>query len=115
MSVQRRTSAGPGQQAGSPVIRAEATTDTIYPYALQVGDHESVRLPMTAAGVRSLRDALTALLDGTASAPADDFVSAWARANGAVVVDSAAAGPDTEAYAQIVPFPVREAPHRLAA
>ncbi|BFU44818.1 hypothetical protein [Krasilnikovia sp. MM14-A1004] len=108
----------PGRQPGCPEIRAEATTGAIYPYALQVGDHESVRVPMTAAGLRSLRDALTSLLDGATGAEADDFVTAWAQANGATVHDgtvSATAGRYTEPGARIVALPTRPRRYLLAA
>ncbi|RZU54457.1 hypothetical protein EV385_6408 [Krasilnikovia cinnamomea] len=108
----------PGQQAGRPLVRAEATTDEAYPYALRVGDHATVRVPMTAAGLRSLRDALTALLDSAEPAEADDFVTVWARANGATVrggTASATAGRCTEPTAEIIPLPARPARFLLAA
>ncbi|BCJ49886.1 hypothetical protein Asp14428_13610 [Actinoplanes sp. NBRC 14428] len=75
----------PGQQAGCPPLRAEATSDPIYPYAVRVGYHETVRVPMTAAGLRSLRDSLTALLATGTPEEAEDFVADWARAHHAVV------------------------------
>ncbi len=75
----------PGHQAGVPALRVEATTDPIHPFAVQVGYRDGVRVPMTAAGLRSLRDALTALLEAAAPAEADDFVADWARAHGATV------------------------------
>ncbi|MEU4419264.1 hypothetical protein AB0F81_01455 [Actinoplanes sp. NPDC024001] len=80
--------ARPWQQAGHPLVRVEATADTIYPYALQIGDHATTRIPMTAAALRSLRDALTALLAHTTPAAAEDFVNDWATAHGAMVVTS---------------------------
>jgi hypothetical protein len=81
----------PGRQAGVPAVRAEATADPVYPYRLLVGYHDVAALPMTAAGLRSLRDALNDLL--AAGAPvADDFVAAWARAHGVEVQVNPEAG-----------------------
>ncbi|MEV4701826.1 hypothetical protein [Actinoplanes sp. NPDC049316] len=78
----------PWHQAGHPLIRLEPTTDPVYPYALLVGDHSASSLAMTAAGVRALRDALTALLAHTTPAETEDFVTAWARAHNATVAES---------------------------
>ncbi|GAB1691987.1 hypothetical protein [Krasilnikovia sp. M28-CT-15] len=117
-TVQTVSHANLGQQAGCPTVRAEATSGTIYPYALRVGDHDAVRVPMTAAGLRSLRDALTTLLDGAAPAEADDFVTAWAQANGATVQGAAAsatAGQYTEPETRIIALPTRPFRFRLAA
>jgi hypothetical protein len=72
-----------------PLVRAEAAESTVYPYLLYVGDHDPVRVPMTAAALRSLRDALTALLAEPQPEPGD-FVAEWAAAHGAVVYDAAA-------------------------
>ncbi|UQU67797.1 hypothetical protein COUCH_16635 [Couchioplanes caeruleus] len=78
----------PWQQAGHPPIRLEPTSDPVYPYALQIGDHTATTLAMTAAGVRALRDALTALLAHTTPAETEDFVAEWARAHNAVVAET---------------------------
>jgi hypothetical protein len=75
----------PWQQAGFPAVRVEATTDGIYPYLLHVGDHETVDVPMTAPSLRSLRDALTALLTTARAPELDDFVTEWALVHGAVI------------------------------
>jgi hypothetical protein len=75
----------PWHQPGHPLVRVEATVDTIYPYAVRVGDHTNTRIPLTAAALRTLRDALTALLEAMTPAEPEDFVTAWAEAHGAEV------------------------------
>jgi hypothetical protein len=88
MTVQSSTTRQPLAGWQHPMVRVEAAPSTVYPYLLQVGDHDPVRVPMTAAALRSLRDALSALL--AAPAPeSDDFVTEWAAAHGAVVYDTA--------------------------
>ena len=76
------------RQAGSPSVRADSTADMVHPYVLHVGYHDTVEVPMTAAGLRSLRDSLTALLAATTPVEPEDFVAAWAQTHGAVVHDA---------------------------
>ncbi|GIE54448.1 hypothetical protein Ani05nite_79820 [Amorphoplanes nipponensis] len=80
----------PWQQGGHPPIRVEPTADPVYPYALEIGDYATTTLAMTTAGVRALRDALTALLAHTSPAETQDFVADWARAHNAVVAEAPA-------------------------
>ncbi|GIF17218.1 hypothetical protein [Actinoplanes teichomyceticus] len=84
----------PGQQPGRPSVRVEATGSAVHPYALQVGDHAGLSVPMTAVAVRHLRDALTAVLAGSPPAEPDDFITEWARTYRAAVVTAEPAATD---------------------
>ncbi|GGN88454.1 hypothetical protein GCM10010112_71960 [Actinoplanes lobatus] len=109
----------PGQQAGFPLVRVEPTTDTIHPFRLLVGDHDTTEIPMTAAAMRSLHHALTAVLATTPAEP-EDFVTEWARAHGATVIDTTPqpGGPEqaTPAHAPVVALtPPKTRPRPMAA
>ncbi|AEV84508.1 hypothetical protein ACWT_3485 [Actinoplanes sp. SE50] len=76
----------PWQQAGHPPVRVQATSEVVYPFALEVGEHDGIRIPMTAMGMSALRDALDAALSQPRVTEAKDFVAEWAYAHRAVVV-----------------------------
>jgi hypothetical protein len=107
------------RQAGSPSVRADSTTDTVYPFVLHVGYQDTVDVPMTAAGLRSLRDSLTALLAATSPVEPEDFVAAWAQTHGAVVHDAPRRLPHDEpvvrAGAEVVPLNRRQVQRHFAA
>ena len=110
--------AAPWQQAGSPLVRVAPTGSTIHPFMLRVGDHDTIEVPMTAAALRSLHTALTALLTTTTPAEPADFVADWARAHGASVRDAAPqpenpepASPVRAPIVALAPPRVRADPH----
>lgn len=82
----------PWRQAGHPLIRVGLTADLVHPFVVEVGDHASLRVPMTIAAVSALRDALSALLAHTTPAQPEDFVTAWAEVHGATVRAGTSAG-----------------------
>lgn len=84
----------PWQQAGRPPVRVEVTAGSIHPYELHVGEHAALRVPMTAAAVVALRDALSAVLAQTTPTPIQDFVTEWAQTHGAVVKPGASTTDD---------------------
>lgn len=83
----------PWHSAGVPTVRVDTGDSTVYPYVLYVGDHDPVPVPMTAAGIRALRDSLTELLAASAPANLDDFVAEWASIHHAAVEDGDHAEP----------------------
>lgn len=89
----------PWQQPGHPSIRVEPAPSTVYPFVLEIGEHDTVRVPMTAAAIGALRDALTALLVHVTPETSQDFVTDWARTHGATVV----AAPAPEADEPVTP------------
>jgi hypothetical protein len=72
--------------AGHPLVRVHSTEGTIYPFTLEFGDYATEQVPMTAAAVRDLRDALTEVLARTPQAQSPDFVAEWAQTHHARVV-----------------------------
>jgi hypothetical protein len=116
------TLATPWRQAGSPMVRVESTADPIRPCVLHVNGHHrgTVEVPLTAAGMRSLHDALTALLAAAPPVEPEDFVAQWAQSHGAVVYDATPQlsrdEPDAPAGARVVPLaPRRRTQRHLAA
>ena len=103
-----RSAERPWQQAGRPSLSADTTTNGVYPYVVYVGAHDPIPVPMTAAGLRALRDSLTALLAAPAPAQPDDFVAEWAHHHRADVYpgDPAAVRPPEPHETRAEPVPL---------